>query len=314
MPQISIAKENIHGWDGYRLKGEDVTLGVVPQVGGRIMSLTHRGEELFFVQEQYRGQVFNLSKEGDVRAEKKKLGFRFWGGDKTWVAPQELWWDKMPPLDLDSGTYACTVKDSRIELTSPVCRETGLRIIRQIEMKKDETIHLNQILINESKETVKRAIWDVTQLRHPFDVIVPASRENIMAVRDEGLKIDASQKVSELFYSTSMKEPISKIVCEDRTHFKFKCIVRKGAVVSLKRSKKGPVAFTRTFSVDKEAEYAHEGAVEVYNSNRFDYGEVEVHGPLVELKPKEKVEHAQIWQIKRLANEQDFLNLKKVFS
>jgi hypothetical protein len=314
MAQISITKENIHGWDGYRLKGEDVTLGVVPQVGGRIMSLTHRGEELFFVQEQYRGQVFNLSKDGDVSVEKKKLGFRFWGGDKTWVAPQDAWWEEMPPLDLDSGTYACTVKDSKIEMISPVCRETGLQIIRQIEMKKDETIHLNQIFINESKETIQRGIWDVTQLRHPFEVIVPASKENIKAYRDDGLKIDASHKVSELFYSTSMKEPISKIVCDDRTHFKFKCIVRKGALVSLKRSKKGPVAFTRTFFVDKDAEYAHEGAVEVYNSNRFDYGEVEVHSPLFSLEPGGRYEHAQVWQIKRLANEQDFLNIKKIFA
>ena len=129
--EVKIRQDTVAGWRGYRMEAGDLSLGVVPQIGGRIMSLTHKGEELFFVQEQFRGQSLDLSKMEDLRKEKKRLGFRVWGGDKTWVSPEEEWWEKIPPLDLDSGAYSCEVKDKKIEMVSPVCRETGLKIIRQ---------------------------------------------------------------------------------------------------------------------------------------------------------------------------------------
>ena len=36
-----------------------------------------------------------------------QLGFVLWGGDKTWLAPQDRWTDGDPFLDLDSGAYDC---------------------------------------------------------------------------------------------------------------------------------------------------------------------------------------------------------------
>ena len=313
--EVRVRQDVVAGWRGYRMEAGDLTLGIVPQIGGRIMSLTHKGEELFFVQEQFRGQSIDLSKIEDWRQEKKRLGFRVWGGDKTWVSPEEEWLEKTPPLDLDSGVYSCEVKDKKIEMVSPVCRETGLKIIRQVELKDERTVILNQTLINESKEVVKKGIWNVTQLRRPWDIIWPATKDKVMAVYDEGLKENADHKVTEMFYSSTLKEGLTKIVCDDRTHFKFRAFVSRGAVIGLKRSKKGTISFIRNFEIDFDEDYPHnDTVVEIYHAKDYEYLEVEVHGPLVELKPKGKVHHKQTWQIKRLASEKDALDIQKILS
>lgn len=313
--EVRIRQDTVAGWRGYRMEAGDLSLGIVPQIGGRIMSLMHKGEELFFVQEQFRGQTVDLSKVEDLRKEKKRLGFRVWGGDKTWVSPEEEWWDKMPPLDLDCGVYSAEVKEKKIEMISPVCRETGLKIIRQVELKDERTVILNQTLINESKEVVKKGIWNVTQLRRPWDIIWPATKDKVMPVHDEGLKENADHKVTELFYSSTLKEGLTKIVCDDKTHFKFRAFVSRGAVIGMKRSKKGTISFVRNFDINFDEDYPHnDTVVEIYNAKDYDYLEVEVHGPLVELKPKGKVQHKQTWQIKRLTSEKDALDIQKILS
>ena len=64
--EVRIRQDTVAGWRGYRMEAGDLILGIVPQIGGRIMSLTQKGEELFLVQEQYRGQLIDLSKIQDL--------------------------------------------------------------------------------------------------------------------------------------------------------------------------------------------------------------------------------------------------------
>ena len=125
----------------------EVSLGITPQIGGRIISLTHQEEELFFVQDEFKGDIYDLEVIDDLRAKKREMGFRLWGGDKTWVAPQNEWWEKVPPLDLDAGVYSVNIDENILEMTSPFCRETGLRIIRRITLD-DGLIHLQQTFRN----------------------------------------------------------------------------------------------------------------------------------------------------------------------
>jgi len=37
--KVKVSKENIYGWEGYRLSVGDINLGVAPQIGGRMISL-----------------------------------------------------------------------------------------------------------------------------------------------------------------------------------------------------------------------------------------------------------------------------------
>jgi len=286
-----IQKENIYGWAGYRMTSGDVSLGITPQIGGRIISLTHQGEELLFVQDEFKGDTYSLEGIDDLRAKKCEMGFRLWGGDKTWVAPQNEWWENIPPLDLDAGEYSVKIDENVLEMTSPICRETGLRIIRRITLG-DERIHLRQTFRNETDNRINRGIWDVTQVLKPFDVYLPASLESIKAYKDEGKIEDAKKKMVE-------KDGWVKILCDDDTHFKVGGLINKGVVVALREKDAETLAFSRVFNIDSNHQYAHGAIVEVYNSPKYDYFEVEVHAPLISLDKGEEATHSQTWALKR---------------
>jgi len=292
---VEIKEENFYGWPGFRLTAGEISLGVTPQIGGRIISLTHRGEELFFVQPEFQGEVVDLKIVDDLRATKKELGFRLWGGDKTWVAPQELWWEKIPPLDLDAGQYDIKVGSCDVTMTSPICRETGLQIIRRVELKGDGTVVLDQTFHNTGNKPIERGIWDVTQILRPFEVHLPASKDNFRAYKDEGLIEDAQSKIEE-------QGGWIKISCNDATHFKFGGLIDQGKVTALRQNGNEEIKFVRTFEIDANSNYAHQAMVEVYNSPQYPYCEIEVHAPLVRLERGENFSHRQEWEISRFPN------------
>jgi hypothetical protein len=306
--QVKFKEEDICGWNGYRLRTGDISLGVTPQIGGRILSLTYHGEELLFVQEEHKGEVFDFSHVDDLVLEKERLGFRFWGGDKTWVAPQSAWWSKIPPLELDAGQYSVHAIDHGLEMISPVCHETGLQIIRRIELNEDQSIVLTETFRNTTRQEIQRGIWNVTQVLRPFDVYLPAKKENIRAYEDEGLIEEANKKIS-------AQEDWVKIQCNDQTWFKFGGIVDKGIVIALRRkSENATLAFVRQFSIDPLATYAHDAIAEVYNSPSHEYLEIEVHAPFIKLEKGQETSHRQTWNVFQYKGEASPFYAMKYFS
>ena len=291
-----IKKENIYGWYGYRLTAKDISLGITPQIGGRIISLKYQGEELLFVQNEFKGDVYDLDKVKDLRDKKLDFGFRVWGGDKTWVSPQQSWWEAIPPMDLDAGSYSIEIDGNTVEMLSPICRETGLRIIRRISLD-DGIVHLKQTFRNETNNPIKRGIWNVTQVLRPFDVYLPADRDNIKEYRDEGLNEDAGSKISE-------EGSLVKVSCEDNTHFKIGGYIDKGRIVALRKTTTGTLVFSRLFDIDVNPScyYAHNASVEIYNSKKYNYFEIEVHAPLVVLEKGQEITHSQKWLLSRFDN------------
>ena len=298
--KVQITKENIYGWAGYRLSLGDVGIGIVPQIGGRIMSLTCVGEELFFVQDEYKGEVCYFAEGIDLKKEKQRMGFRYWGGDKTWVAPQEAWSEAVPPLELDAGQYQVKLKENGIEMTSLPCRETGLQIIRDIVIKDDQTIVLNQTFRNISSAVVKWGIWNVTQILRPFDIYLPAKKEQIRVYKGEDMIENVGHKMS-------IDDDWVKVVCDDNTRFKVGGMINQGVIVSLRyttinneRKQGTTIALIRSFEISTNASYAHDAIAEVYNSSQYNYLEVEVHAPIQALKPCEEYSHSQVWKVAKI--------------
>ena len=128
----------VHGWDGWWIRRPPLELGLVPQVGGRLMSMRWRGHELSFVHPDHAGRRVPVAGV-DPRARKRALGFVHWGGDKTWLAPQDEWTDELPFIDLDSGEYTIEIArrdpdGALVRLRSPVCRELGVRLSRTVRV------------------------------------------------------------------------------------------------------------------------------------------------------------------------------------
>lgn len=286
-------KIQIYGWKGYKLTAGDVSLVVTPEIGGRVISLSHQGEDIFSVPKEFHGQVFDFSKTDLLRAEKRKMGFRVWGGDKTWVAPQKDWWEGAPPLELDAGRYEVRLEGNGVMMNSVVCRETGLQVTRRVNLEKDGTVRLYQEIANRGKETVRKGIWNVTQLARPFDIYLPAQKSNLRSYHEEDLTLPSHQIV------VDEQDGWCRIPCRDNTLFKFGGMVDAGAIVCLKEINGDTLAYLKSFELDVDADYAHRSSAEVFNAMDHNYLEVETHSPTVNLKPGDRCHHIQSWHLRR---------------
>ncbi len=150
-PQIEEAV--FYGWKGYRLVCGPLAIGVAPDLGGRIISLAHEGTELLFVQQEHLGEVFDLDGATDLRALKRRLGFRLWGGDKTWIAPQSSWWEGIPPLDLDAGRYRVRVDGDTLSLQVGYgggCRVHQFGLVISSDFMESEPVQTTALLTHDA--------------------------------------------------------------------------------------------------------------------------------------------------------------------
>jgi Domain of unknown function (DUF4380) len=152
-----------------------ITIGVVPALGGRIMSVEAGGQELLFrnprlldpVLHRTPAEAFLPRVDGSMRS------WRNYGGDKTWPAPQG-WggpgeWPGPPDEVLDSGGYEHVVEERdggiAVELTSAADPRTGLRVGRHVAVEPGRCGYtLTLSFTNASTRPVTWAIWNVTQV------------------------------------------------------------------------------------------------------------------------------------------------------
>lgn len=295
---IELEPQFYFGWEGFRLHDENLDAGIIPSPGGRLISLKYKGTELLFVQSEHAGKSLTLefSDLEELRAAKLDIGFRVWGGDKTWVAPQNEWWEGIPPLDLDAGHYAPGIEDNAVFLLSPVCRETGLRIMRRIELHPGGELHLCQQLRNASTADVERGIWDVTQMLRPCDVYIPSKLEYVHPVAGEG---DSAAHMPTM---VSTMDDWVRIRCEAAVQFKYGIVPTRGELLVVRPNGDHSIGMLRTFDTGPvdQTQFAHGAQVEVYNSPAMNYLEVEVHAPMQMIPPGGQIEHNQIWRIGQL--------------
>lgn len=291
---VKVEETAFQGYAAIRLAIADLAVLVVPDVGGRILSVKHRGEELFFTHEEHLGDPVDVAAARDLAAEKKRLGFRLWGGDKTWIAPQRAWTLGIPPLDLDAGRYTWRREGKAIVMESPACRETHLEVTRRVELYSNGDLLLDEKLVNAGKREATRGIWNVTQMLRPFDVYLPVPIAGVRAYPDEGDSVAIRDEV------LVGRDGWTCVPCRAARHFKFGGLAERGVVVALRPEANETLAHARRFDVLAGAAYAHDSSVEVYNSPNHDYLEIEVHAPLKTLAPGAFTHQRQTWRFGRL--------------
>ncbi|MEI8011660.1 MAG: hypothetical protein WCI27_04160 [Candidatus Omnitrophota bacterium] len=285
---------SICGWPGFEISRGDIKIGVVPRVGGRIMSLCFRGEELLYAPHAGEVDVPGLGPVDDLAAFKRATGFRIFGGDKTWVGPEWSWLERCPPLDLDAGAYVYAEQDGSCVMTSPVCRETGLQVIRRVGFVPDVNsteILLVETLINRADQPLERGVWNVTQITKPFQVQLPVVPGGLRSYHLE------DKTLPDPLLALVEKNGWVMVPCEGDVCFKFGAVLREGHTAVWKETPQGRVIFARFFDIAPGAAYAHQSMAEVFNSSHYPYGEVEVHAPLSVIPPGGQVSLTQRWRI-----------------
>jgi len=278
------------GWDALRVEQGPLTLILVPQLGGRIMSVVWKGRELSFVNPECQGRLPDVASVADVHQAKQRSGFVLWGGDKTWLAPQDRWTDGDPFLDLDSGAYEFSIDrpSGTVSMLSPVCRETGVQIERSLALgTKTGTWSVASRLINASQDVVVWAPWDVDMMLRPATVFLPTSASSVFprGVRtfdNEGVSTSVRDEV------VHFVEDIAVVSCQHAVKFKYGVDAALGRILAvLEAGDLGFVGYRKSVPTFHPQPYGHGCVLEIFNASAYSYIEMEVHGPVVSLQPGE---------------------------
>ncbi len=312
---MDVRNVEIWGWDGLSLASGRVSIAVAPKVGGRIVSLKLDEVETFFTLPQLRGRSFDVAAAKDVRGRKIELGWLHYGGYKTWLAPQDRWTDELPYLDLDSGSYRVDVakgsEESSVRMTSPVCRETGMELMRTVSLSRDGSIAVQQTMRNRSSEDATWGLWDVTQVQGPGVALLPVAHRSrftngVKAYANEGRSVEMMHEY------VNVSEGLASIKCHQAERFKYGTDSLEGWIGGLlDRSNERWLAYLKLFRPVANALYPHESVVEVYDCGTNPYFELEVHSPLQTLAPGESYSYSEDWRLEWFPKSADLNDVQK---
>jgi hypothetical protein len=278
------------GWDAVWIEGGPLTLILVPEVGGRIMSVVWHGRELAFVNPAYQGRVDDVAAIADLHDYKRRVGFLLWGGEKTWLAPQDRWTDEVPFVDLDSGAYELSLDRTTgaATMTSPVCRETGVEIERRLELGPQVgTWCVTHTLRNRSDRVVTWAPWSVDMVLRPATVFLPTGSDSpypggVRTFDNEGVSATVRDQV------VTFLDDIAVISCRRPVGFKYGTDADPGRLLAvLEAGDSGLVGYRKSVPAYHDRWYGNGCVLEVFNAPALPYLELELHGPLASLQPGE---------------------------
>ena len=305
---ISLKEADYAGWrNALWIEHGALTLVLVPQVGGRIMGLRWQDHDLYWVNQTLAGKPIDINAYQHPSLDKGALGFLLWGGDKTWLAPQEGWTGGLPFLDLDSGPYALKVTEAStfqvsIQMTSPICRETEVRIVRTVQLNAtDDCWSVIHRIENCSDRILEWGSWGVNMVRRPATVFLPVRShspfpEGVKTFETEGDSVAAKPQV------ISHLEDIIAVSCVDPIKFKYGVDSSKGCILAVLPVDEGRfLGYLKRFPTFHPEPYGHGCVAEVFNASAYPYLELETHGPVKTLKPGESFELTETDQIVELA-------------
>jgi hypothetical protein len=158
-------------------------LGVVPALGGRLLSAMRERTELLWRNRALLDERLHpVAGHRPRPASGAMANWVNYGGDKTWPAPQgwsspEEWAGPPDPV-LDSGAYSVDIDAGRVTLVSGHDPRTGLRLRRELRLPAGAASYeLSLTATNESRSVVRWALWNVAQLPGGGIVHVGVGRE-----------------------------------------------------------------------------------------------------------------------------------------
>lgn len=176
------------------VSNDEIRLGFLPQLGGRLGSCHFRGTEVLWRNPDLLDD--DLAPRRPLRSWPSPDGtMASWtnpGGNKTWPAPQG-WqtvdeWHGPPDPVLDSGPYTLTstldeAGAATVELVSAIDPVTGIKIIRRFVLPATgTTFEQVSTFRNCSSRPVTWAVWDVTQV----DTAAEHGADGVVSVESVG--------------------------------------------------------------------------------------------------------------------------------
>ncbi len=296
---IVVNEIDFHGMQAYQVINDKIDFIILPELGGKIISYKYNGHELFYYAkniEKIRDEFKNIEEIKDIKSFRKKYSYDHpIGGFKNWIAPQAIWtWP--PYIDLEFGKYAINIDNdgeyAKIEVISPICRESKIQFKRIISLPASyKSINIKQQMINCGQETKNLGVWDVTQVVDHGKVIfaVPNKETDI---------VEMVKHYKDIEYISCDNVEYAVIECRNKTEFKIGTRSSHNWVLTLKEIGNFLYGYLKIFDkFSGDSKFGHECVVEVYDSEKYNYFEVEVHSPVKEILPGKSISLNEVWLV-----------------
>lgn len=299
--RVRVERITYQGWPGsLRISNGLVEAVVVPQIG-RIMAFQFAGRPST-------NPIFlNKAWKGKTGADADAVTWAAFGGDKLWPSPQGDWSKHAPrqwPPDqaFDGDPEFAQILPNGVRLVTPISSSFAARARRTITMKPGEPrLYISQVLQKDPDAAGERAgfpigIWSITQVRGDGTIYMPLGK----SPRSKTGWVSMS--------SEGVTETPPYFVTKDKT-----LIIRRDPAKAHKVSTDSAAGwmallfgrnllFSEHYKLTPGATYpGTEGPAEGYtNPADVVYMEMELLGPVLPLKAKEKTTYNVYWQLQRL--------------
>lgn len=292
MPAHHVGAAFLHDlWKLETLTSGDLTLTILPGIGGRLWDVQVKGQSLLFQNPDLLGQAPDLDDPTALPTRSPHFKFPLWGGEKTWIAPDTSWANNAPFPALDSGAYDILHSGNhQITLQSAICPQSHLQISRTIRLSRENQWSIRHSVTNKSDHARLTGIWSVMMLDHPTRIVVGGETLTTTPVFGE-----AGEQLS--------RKPTGLICdCQTRAEFKIGLDNPTGRIlVQTDRS----VMLCETQASQNGDTFAHTFPLEVFNSGDYPYCEAEWHSPATMLAADDTITFDQrftIWSDPKTTN------------
>lgn len=301
MAKITLQTADYNGWqDALWMEHGALALILVPDAGGRIMGLRWQNKDLYWMNDALAGKPVDVLQMENPKLDKLSTGFLLWGGDKTWLAPQDRWNGGLPFLDLDSGAYKADILEQSadqisIRMMSPICRETEVQVTRFVKLDATENRWvITHRIQNFGNQAVYWGAWGNSMVRRPATVFLPVRSDSIFpngvkTFSEEGDAITARSKV------VSALDDYAIVACSEPIKFKYGVDSGQGEILAVLPLDDGScLGYVKQFPTYHPEPYGHQCVAEVFNAEEYPYLELEIHGPVRALNPGDRFELTEV--------------------
>jgi hypothetical protein len=270
--------------------------GIMPQIGGRVVVFrTETGDNVL----DARPELWKDAPPLDLLATTWKQYY----GESVWSGPQADWWtarQPYPPKVERKGTWPpdpawelapFTVVEktsTRVVMRSPVSLFTGLELTKTVELSADGRLKLQVDATNRGDRVVTRDLWLLHRVLPTARCFLPLKSETA----DKGF---AKAALSLTVEGLTVLEPLADKTRTKPASGKIGGVPEEGWMAA---ATPGAFFTVRFQAADASKVAPGQAPVEVFFSSAPEpLCEMEHHGELTTLKPGEKMESKEVWQI-----------------
>lgn len=286
----TLEKMKFDGHDAWRLSDGQSEAIIVPDYG-RVMRF---------------GRVGGLNwLWNGPKSDANAKGWKNYGGDKTWPAPQNQWegmsgtgWP--PPPMWDGAKHKAGVKNGKLWMVSPVQKPLGARVVREFWFDRNGDFVVSQAAEKIEGAPVYFSLWSVIQIVPPDAIFLPLNpsspyKNNFHWINRPKVEVNAQLITPSLLR-------VLPSIGEEKNNFKIGTDADVSAAIAVRDG----WAF-RARSHKPTGDYP-DGAleagfpVELWNNGdrNFHYNELELLSPLKLYKVGSRWQHTIRWSVHQL--------------